>query len=279
MMMSALPDGNWRLVQTSPAEGAWNMAVDEAILESIGRDEVQTTLRLYAWEPACISIGYAQPFSDVDFEGVSQNGWQVVRRITGGRAILHTNELTYSVIGPQDEPRLVGSVIESYRRLSQALMTALEFLGLPVKAAPKDDNSGSSQNPEPICFEVPSHYEITAGGKKLIGSAQARKKAGVLQHGTLPLTGDLTRITKALKFPNEEARKEAGTRLLARATTVESVLKKKVSWGDAAQAFSEAFKTALNLNFEVTGLTPTEFKRADELFKEKYNHVNWTERI
>lgn len=255
------------------------MAVDEAILEAIGRDEVKPTLRLYAWDPPCLSLGYAQPFSDVDMHRVEQNGWHVVRRITGGRAILHTDELTYSVIGPQNEPRLLGSVIESYRRLSQALMQALEFLGLSVKAAPKAEDVPNSPNAEPICFEVPSHYEITAGGKKLIGSAQARKKAGVLQHGTLPLTGDLTRITKVLSFENENLREQAGIRLLERATTVASISGKYISWDEAASAFSEAFKTALNLNFEITGLTPNEIKRADQIVKEKYTHPNWTKRI
>jgi len=278
-MMSILPQGNWRLIYTLPAPGHWNMAVDEAILEAIGQGKVKPTLRLYAWDPPCLSLGYAQPFGDVDHHRIEQSGWQVVRRITGGRAILHTNELTYSVIGPQSEPRLVGSVIESYRRLSQALMQALEILGLPVRAAPKDGETSGPQNTEPICFEVPSHYEITAGGKKLIGSAQARKKDGVLQHGTLPLTGDLARIAQAISFEDELSRQQAGERLLERATTVESVLGKIISWEEAASAFSEAFKTALNLNFEVTGLSPGELARANYLVKEKYAHPDWNERI
>ena len=202
-----------------------------------------------------------------------------MRRITGGRAILHTDELTYSVIGPQDEPRLAGSVIESYQRLSQALLMALSLLDLPVEAARKENNTRNSTSPAPICFEVPSHYEITAAGKKLIGSAQARKKAGVLQHGSLPLYGDLSRIAQVLAFPDEAQRQDAAQRLLRRATTVESVLGRNVSWNEAASAFREAFKTALNLNFEVTGLTPAELRRADELVKEKYAHPDWIERI
>lgn len=269
----------WRLIKTNPSSGAWNMAVDEAILEAIGRADIPPTLRLYAWEPACLSLGYAQSFSDVDHNLVTANGWQVVRRITGGRAILHTDELTYSVIGPQDEPRLAGSVIESYQRLSQALLMALSLLDLPVEAARKENNTRNSTSPAPICFEVPSHYEITAAGKKLIGSAQARKKAGVLQHGSLPLYGDLSRIAQVLAFPDEAQRQDAAQRLLRRATTVESVLGRNVSWNEAASAFREAFKTALNLNFEVTGLTPAELRRADELVKEKYAHPDWIERI
>jgi lipoyl(octanoyl) transferase len=277
--MTLLPAATWRLIKTPPAEGAWNMAVDEAILEAIGREEVQPTLRLYAWKPACLSLGYAQPFGDIDPDLIVAQGWQVVRRMTGGRAILHTDELTYSVIGPQHEPRLTGSVIESYQRLSKALLKALALLGLPVQATPKAGEAAGHRNTEPICFEVPSHYEITAAGKKLVGSAQARKKAGVLQHGTLPLHGDLTRIAQALAFPNEAQRQEAAERLLTRATTVEKVIERVVPWEECASAFREAFKTALNLNFEVTGLTPSESSRADELVKEKYAHPSWTERI
>src|SRR3989337_4154135 len=96
----------WRLVITPPARGAWNMALDESILEQIGRGASLPTLRLYAWDPACLSLGHAQPFADVDMTRLKERGWEVVRRATGGRAILHTDELTYSVIAPNDEPRV-----------------------------------------------------------------------------------------------------------------------------------------------------------------------------
>jgi len=110
----------WRLLLTPPAPGAWNMAVDEALLESAGRGESLPTLRLYAWAPPCLSLGQAQPFADVDMARLRARGWQAVRRLTGGRAILHTDELTYSVTAPPDEPRVAGTVLESYNRLAQA---------------------------------------------------------------------------------------------------------------------------------------------------------------
>src|SRR5690606_14878512 len=110
----------WRLIRTQPAAGAWNMAVDEAVLEAVGQGDVLPTLRLYAWNPPCLSLGFAQPVQDVDRAALARLGWELVRRPTGGRAILHTDELTYSVIAPLDEPRVAGSVLESYRRLSQA---------------------------------------------------------------------------------------------------------------------------------------------------------------
>jgi lipoate-protein ligase A len=279
---------SWRLLITPAARGAWNMAADEAVLEHVGRGASLPTLRLYAWEPACLSLGHAQPFSDVDTHRLKECGWEVVRRATGGRAILHTDELTYSVIAPNDEPRVAGTVLESYNRLAQALLLAVKNLGLPVemnnviaqdavlsgKAVSKD---GLLRN-NPICFEVPSTYEITVNGKKLIGSAQARKKEGVLQHGSLPLTGDLSRICQALVFENESARVEASKRLLARAATVESALGRAVRWDAAAKAFIRAFETQLGLSLEKGSLSESESKRTIELVHEKYDHPSWTER-
>lgn len=267
----------WRLIITPPARGAWNMAVDEAILEHIGRGAALPTLRLYAWTPACLSLGHAQPFADVDPARLRERGWEVVRRVTGGRAILHTDELTYSVIAPTDEPRVEGSVLESYNRLAQALLLAVKDLGMGVEM--KEGKPNDSATPNPVCFEVPSTYEITVNGKKLVGSAQARKKDGVLQHGSLPLTGDLTRICQALKFENESARENAAKRLLERATTVESALGREVGWETAAQAFIRAFEAQLGLSFENGELSANEISRTEELVREKYGHPSWTERV
>ena len=267
----------WRLLITPPAHGVWNMAVDEAILEHTGRGDVLPTLRLYAWDPPCLSLGHAQPFMDVDTERLQNHGWEVVRRVTGGRAILHTDELTYSVTAPADEPRVAGSLLESYNRLAGALLAAVHDLGLPVEM--KQDRVENNGIPNPVCFEVPSTYEITVNGKKLIGSAQARRRDGVLQHGSLPLTGNLTRICQALVFPDEAARENAMQRLLARATTVESVLGREVDWDTAAQAFVRAFEARLGLKLETGELSASELTRAQELVTEKYAHPSWMERI
>jgi lipoyl(octanoyl) transferase len=291
---------NWRLLDTPPANGAWNMAVDESILEHIHRGESQPTLRLYAWNPPCLSLGHAQSFADVDMERVKANGWEVVRRLTGGRAILHTDELTYSVTGSTEEPALAGGILESYNRLAQALLFAVRELGLPVEMKEEEVRHASSvAQPNPICFEVPSTYEITVNEKKLIGSAQARRKEGVLQHGSLPLTGDLTRICQALLFKDEAARAVAAKRLLARATTVESVMAVEgirpersrrtpmlhtstslsADWETAAQAFVHGFEAQLGINFQRGELSRSESERADELVKEKYANPAWTEKL
>jgi lipoate-protein ligase A len=270
----------WRLLITPPARGPWNMAVDEAILEATMQGESPPTLRLYAWEPACLSLGYSQPYQDVDLHSLEAQGWDLVRRPTGGRAILHTDELTYAVIGPATEPRLIGSVLESYRRLSEALLAALHRLELPAEANAQPQIIGSSDEKGPVCFEVPSNYEITVGGKKLIGSAQARRKDGVLQHGSLPLFGDLGRIASALVFPTPQDRAAAAERIYNRAITVEKVLGSAIPWDSAAQAFVEAFQEVLNLEFaQASTLTPAESARAAELVRAKYGHPGWTQRI
>jgi len=268
----------WRLLITPPARGAWNMALDESILEhaQAGRGASLPTLRLYAWAPACLSLGHAQPFADVDTARLREHGWEVVRRATGGRAILHTDELTYSVIASAEEHVLAGGVLESYNRLAQALLLAVKNLELPVEM--KEGKANGNEKPNPVCFEVPSTYEITVDGKKLIGSAQARKKQGVLQHGSLPLMGDLTRICQALVFESEAARAEASKRLLARATTVGSALGRAISWETAAQAFIHAFEAQLGLNLVKGELSESESRRTDELVREKYDHPSWTER-
>lgn len=273
--MTATPT-KWRLLRTHPASGAWNMALDEAILDFAGQGKAPPTIRLYAWTPPCLSIGYAQIFGDVDFERLKLLGWDIVRRPTGGRAILHTDELTYSICGMESEEQLKGGVLESYQRLSLALLEALNSLGIDADQPRVADpaNVGDSQNP--VCFEVPSNYEITVGGKKLIGSAQARRKSGVLQHGSLPLEGDLTRIIDILNFPDEEQRERARQRLLDHATTVEGVLGYPGNWWHATYAFSAAFQKVLDIEFHSMQLTPAEGKRAFELYMDKYNHPQWT---
>ncbi len=267
----------WRLLLTEGALGAWNMAVDESMLEHIGRGESLPTLRLYAWEPPCLSLGQAQPYADLDLDRLRERGWDTVRRPTGGRAILHTDELTYSVTTAPDEPLMTGSVLESYSRLAAALLAAVRRLG--AQAEIKETVSPEQGNSNPVCFEVPSASEITANGKKLIGSAQARRKEGILQHGSLPLTGDLSRITQALAFENETARREAARRLLARATTIESILGRAPTWDDACEAFVGAFETVLGLQFERGPLSKSEVRRADELAQQKYLHPSWMERV
>lgn len=274
----ALPDLTWRLLISPIGDGAMNMAIDQAIMEAVASGDSPPTLRFFAWEPPCLSLGYTQPLADVDLQRLAARGWHLVRRMTGGRAILHTDELTYSVAVPADHPLVAGDVVGSYRRLSQALVTGLQRLGIDPQADRRARAEGSTKGP--VCFEVPSHYEITAGGKKLVGSAQVRKFGAVLQHGTLPLTGDITRILDALVFDSEEQRERVRERVRARATTLEEILGRAVSWHEAVTAMIAGFETTFGLTFDpATALTPAEQARADALYAEQYAAEAWNGRF
>lgn len=273
-----MSEANWRLLITGVSGGALAMAVDHAIMEAIAAERVPPTLRFYAWEPACLSLGYTQPAADVDRDRLAAHGWGLVRRMTGGRAILHTDELTYSVAIPAGHAIAAGDVVESYRRLSQALLVGLRSLG----AAPQADRRAheSTTTKGPVCFEVPSHYEITVNGKKLIGSAQVRKWGVVLQHGSFPLHGDITRICDALVFESEEKREIARERVQARATTLESALGKVITWQEAVDAMIEGFRETFNLTFDTAyTLTPEEQARAETLCAEQYMSDAWNNRF
>jgi lipoate-protein ligase A len=273
-MSGGYPRAVWRVIIHPAADGALNMAIDEAILESVAAGHAPATLRFFAWEPPCLSLGYGQPISDVDSDRLAARGWEMVRRATGGRAILHTDELTYSVIAPINEPRVEGGVVESYRRLSQGLLAGLRGLGVGADADRRVENAAKIANP--VCFEVPSDYEITANGKKLVGSAQTRRRGAVLQHGSLPLYGDLARICDVLAFPDEAAREAARKRVRRRATTLEEVLGERVEMARVVEAMMSGFATALNLDLQESGLSPDEQRRAEALRAEKYAALRWT---
>jgi lipoate-protein ligase A len=266
----------WRLITDPALDGALNMAIDEAILEAVGHGNVPPTLRLYRWEPACLSLGYAQPASDADCVRLAERGWHLVRRMTGGRAILHVDELTYSVALPIRHALAAGTIVESYRRLSVALLRAVEQLGLAVRAAPKDAHAAASG---PVCFEVPSDYEITADGKKLVGSAQVRKQSAALQHGSLPLTGDVTRIADALAYAGEAARAHTRQRIAERATTFAGAAGFQVTWDEAAATIAASFAETFALDLQPGVLTEAESVRSLELREDRYAADGWNLRL
>src|SRR5512136_318873 len=146
--MMVFPPARWRLLNTGQADGAMNMAIDEAILRAVATELVPPTLRFYTWQPACLSLGQAQSFHDVNWEACAARGHHVVRRPTGGRAILHTDELTYSVTAPETEPRVAGGIVESYRRLSEGLLEGLRLMKVPGIEAhhPDAERQPASEN-------------------------------------------------------------------------------------------------------------------------------------
>jgi lipoate-protein ligase A len=266
------PLARWRLLApSSRGDGAWNMAVDEALMESVAAGESLPALRFYQWSPPCLSLGRRQPLVGVDQERLRADGYDVVRRETGGWAILHTDELTYSVTLSPTDPRADGPILDAYRKLSQGLVAGLALLG--VQAEMKPASASGTHNLSAACFEVPSAYEITAGGRKLIGSAQARPNGRVLQHGTLPLYGDITRVTRYLTFPDEAARAALARQLAEHATTLEVVAGRSIEFAEAAQMMAEGFASALRLTLEVSDLTQSERDRAEVIAARKRQEI------
>ena len=269
---------NWRLILHPPYPAAWNMAVDEAILESTVNGYSLPTLRLYSWEPFGLSLGRTQKFDEVDTAALASHGYDVVRRPTGGKAILHADELTYSVCASQDDPHVSGNVLKSYRMLARGLLKGLELAGIPADSQPNNAKSPERLT-NPVCFQYPSDYEITFGGKKLIGSAQARVSSGVLQHGAIPLFGDICRVVDVLAFRSDDQRQAAAGNLREHATTVEDCLGHPPTWEFMAHCIQAGFAQALDLHFEQGSLSKSEKVRAFQLWKEKYANDQWTHRI
>ena len=269
----------WRLIiEESPRSGAANMAIDETIAEATAAGTVPPTLRFYRWHLPTVSLGRHQKLADVDEAQIAARGYDLVRRATGGRAILHTDELTYSVTGPVAEPRMAGGVMDAYLRFSNGLLAGLEVLGLAAETA--SGRTRAARDLSAACFEAPSAYEITAGGLKLMGSAQSRRKGYVLQHGSLPLWGDITRLVDVLALPcpdKESLRKQ----LLSKAITLAEALdmppdSERLAFARVAAAMADGFASALDVNLQPGALTAGELRRSAELIRTRYADPAWT---
>ena len=269
----------WRLViEESPRSGAANMAVDEAIAAAAAAGTVPPTLRFYRWHLPTVSLGRHQKLADVDEVQIAARGYDLVRRTTGGRAILHSDELTYSVGGPIEEPHMAGGVMDAYLRFSNGLLSGLAALGLVAETA--SGRTRAARDLSAACFEAPSAYEITAGGLKLMGSAQSRRKGYVLQHGSLPLWGDITRLVDVLALPCPD---KVGLRqqLLSKAITLADALdvppdSERLAFPRVAAAMANGFASALDLVLEPGALTAAELRRSAELIRTRYADPAWT---
>ena len=267
-IVGQFPPAVWRLIIEREARtGAWNMALDEAIMDVVAEGSAPPTLRFYAWEPPCLSLGKRQPLDGVDMARCRADGVDVVRRATGGFAILHTDELTYSIAIRPDDPRSDGAILDAYRKLSQGLMAGLRLLGATPEMNPVVP--GGVHNASAACFEVPSAYEIVVGGRKLIGSAQARPAGRVLQHGSLPLVGDIARVARYLAYERDDERAALAAHLRERATTASDALGRAVGYDEAAEAMARGFAAALNLTFEPGEPAPAELAAAQSRLAEK----------
>lgn len=268
----------WRLIiEEEPRSGAANMALDQAIAEACAAGDSPPTLRFYRWQPPAVSLGRHQRADEIDLDAAMELGYEVVRRPTGGRAILHTDELTYSVAAATEEPRVSGSLMDAYLRLSNALLAGLQHVGLTADKAAGNVRTGPDVSA--ACFEVPSAYEITAMGRKLIGSAQSRRAGYVLQHGSLPLFGDLGRLVDVLTLKPEIALR-LRRQLVERACTLSEALNvapddPAVQFEPVAQALVQGFGEQLNLTFKPAQASPMELQHAAKLIREQYASDDW----
>ncbi len=182
---------DWRLIDSGPGDASYNMALDEALSLSV-REGAPATLRLYGWLRPSLSIGCFQKTGDIDTGYLNESGIPLVRRPTGGRAILHGEELTYSFSSKSEGP-FSGGLIETYRSLSMAFSDALRRLGIPVAMEQKREGAYAGS---PLCFQSSSFGELSLNGRKLVGSAQRRWPEGFLQQGSIPYRVDRTALKK-----------------------------------------------------------------------------------
>lgn len=257
----------WRLLVTEPADGATNMAIDEALWRGRQAGTSPPTLRFFAWRPPTVSLGYGQPLAaDVDLEACRRLGVGVVRRPTGGSAIYHDGperELTYSVTATAADLGVGPDLLETYHWIGRALLRGLNALGAGAEMVPVVAGDG----PVPaFCFARTGRYEIEVGGRKLVGSAQRRQGSSFLQHGAVLLGVDAPRL-RAI-FPTTADP-------LAPLTTLEAALGHRPGFDEVAAALEAAFADEHRLRLRPGGLTPDEADRAEALVRDRYASPAW----
>ncbi|MFQ5881296.1 MAG: biotin/lipoate A/B protein ligase family protein [Candidatus Methylomirabilales bacterium] len=255
--------GRWRFLLDEARDGPTNMAIDEVLALCCERGWSPPSLRLYRWITPTVSVGYNQPIhGEVDLTTCRQRGVPLVRRPTGGRALLHHQELTYSLALPIQK----GSrgVLQDYRWISHCLILGLQMLGVAATMSRGDRSREASGE---LCFLTPSRYELTVNGRKLMGSAQRRFNRALLQQGSLLVQIDLA-AWMAL-FPQ-------GRELKERVTTLERLLGRSPSWEQMVEAIGGGFEEGAGVQLKVGGLTVREWALAQVLVVQRYGSPEWT---
>jgi lipoate-protein ligase A len=271
----------WRLINSGIHSAAMNMAVDEAIMLAHGQGEVPPTLRFYGWQPSAISLGYFQQGQkEIDIQECNRLGIDIVRRLTGGRGVLHEAELTYSIVVEEKDPSIPTTISASYRYFSKGLLAGLEQLGISAQMSmpreayshtkPKKPSASSS-----ACFDAPSHYEITYGGRKLVGSAQVRKHGVILQHGSILLQFSPEKNAAVLGTGSLERKKAIAEILTRRATSIEEIVGRSVGWQEVYEVMRRAFALVLGVELQEGYLSKNEVETSQQLATLKYNQSNW----
>jgi lipoate-protein ligase A len=256
-----------------------NMAIDEAIMLAHSLGEVPPTVRFYSWQPAAVSLGYFQKETEINWSECERLGIDIVRRLTGGRAVLHDAELTYSIIVQEKESFIPPTISASYQFFSKGLLAGLKQLGINAQMSmPREVYSQSrpqKQYPSAACFDAPSRYEITYDGRKLVGSAQVRKSGVILQHGSILLAFSPEKMAAVLSFPSSEKRERMSELLTHRATSIEEIMGRSVGWQEVYDAMTENFGVAIGASLQQGSLTENEIETSKQLAALKYNRSSW----
>lgn len=268
----------WRFLNSGGLSPAMNMAIDEAVMQAVGEGKVEPTLRFYRWNPPSLSIGYFQKAEEeVDFAELERRGIGFVRRPTGGRAVLHDQELTYSMILSESYPGLPKRVTEAYRVLSEGLVHGFRRLGLAaemVNLASEEEKAKFVSMGSAACFDSPSWYELVVEGRKVAGSAQTRQKGVVLQHGSILLDMDVDLLFDLLQFPNERVKQRLKNAFVGKAVAINDLLRAAglpVVGLDAVElAFAAGIAEGLGIELVPGELTAEEQAHAEQLAAEKY---------
>lgn len=269
----------WNFINSGKCSAAFNMALDEALLEWHSQGKIKPTIRFYGWEPATLSIGYFQKVEkEVNLEAVQKYGLGFVRRPTGGRGVLHEHELTYSVIVSEDHPKMPKGVTESYRVISEGVLHGFKNLGLDAYFAvpkTKEEQDLLKSPRSAVCFDAPSWYELVVEGRKVAGSAQTRQKNVILQHGSIILELDEEKLFDLFKFPNERVRERMLKGFSKKAVAINELSNRRISIEEAESAFKTGFEQGLDINLIPYELSAEEISYVHELVVKRYASDEW----
>ncbi|MFD1204426.1 MULTISPECIES: biotin/lipoate A/B protein ligase family protein [Sporosarcina] len=270
----------WHFINSGKRSPSYNMALDEALLDWHSKGEIGPVLRFYEWEPATLSIGYFQSVDkEIDMSSVKEHGLGFVRRPTGGRGVLHEDELTYSVIVSEAYPDMPETVTEAYRVISGGLLKGFQNLGLQAEfsvPASKEQADRLKKPKSAVCFDAPSWYELVVEGKKVAGSAQTRQKGVILQHGAILLSLDEDKLISLFKFDSAEARERMRMNLPQKAVAIDRLVEREVSIEECISAFSKGFEQALEIELSPMELTAEQEAIVKEIEESKYANKDWT---
>ncbi|MCP2034931.1 lipoate-protein ligase A [Planomicrobium sp. HSC-17F08] len=270
---------DWYFINSGQNSPAFNMAMDEALLDWHSEGLIPPVIRFYGWNPATLSVGYFQRVEkEIDMEQVSALGLGFVRRPTGGRGVLHEHELTYSVIVSEDYPEMPETVTEAYRVISGGLLQGFKNLGLDAYFSVPDTDEKRADLKKPksaVCFDAPSWYEMVVEGKKVAGSAQTRQKGVILQHGAILLDLDAEKLLSVFKFSSPESEEAMRRKIPEKAVAINSLRARPATIEECVDAFKAGFEEALAINLTPYILSEEQLAYIKSIEEKKYGNDEW----